>query len=244
MLLSKKARADECESPINKFHPFPMFTTPIHVIDFEGSRQSGIVEYGVVTLHGAMVDATYTGFCRPRGTITDRDRMQHRIAERDLVGRERFDELWPLFSELRETGVLCAHNMVVEDGLLRQVWPYPRTSPDFFGLGGPELNWGPWLDTLYIYRRIYPQLESHRLEDLVELFGLEKELRARAKLYCPQGRRRYHSALYDALASALLLSRLYDEAELKRMTLHWLLIQSQSSDSGRESVGQQEFFLE
>ena len=221
-----------------------MFTTPIHVIDFEGSRQSGIVEYGVVTLHGAMIDATHTGFCEPHGTVSDRDRMQHRISEEDLEGRVPFAQNWELFSELRETGVLCAHSITVEDGLLRQVWPYPRTSPDFFGLRGAEPTWGPWLDTLYIYRRVYPELESHRLEDLIRLFGLEKELKARAKLYCPQGRRRYHSALYDALASALLLSRLYEEEELKRMTLHWLLIQSQPSESGRESVGQQEFFLE
>lgn len=221
-----------------------MFTTPIHVIDFEGSRQSGIVEYGVVTLHGAIVDSTHTGFCRPRGTITDRERMQHRIAEAGLSGCDFFDEQWELFAGLRETGVLCAHNKMVEDGLLRQVWPFPRTSPDFLGLGSTEPSWGPWLDTLYIYRRVYPQLESHRLEDLIELFGLEKELSERAKLYCPEGRRRFHSALFDALASALLLARLYDEPELKRMTLHWLLIHSQSSESARDSVGQQEFFLE
>ncbi len=221
-----------------------MFTTPIHVIDFEGSRQSGVVEYGVVTLHGAMVDATYTGLCKPTGTISDRDRMQHHLDERDFKGKRSFEEQWPLFSELRETGVLCAHNVAVEDGFLRQVWPYPKTSPDFFGLGGAEASWGPWLDTLYIYRRVYPQLDSHKLEDLVELFGLRKELKARAKLYCPEGRRRYHSALYDALASALLLSRLYDEPELKRMTMHWLLIQSQASEAARESVGQQEFYLD
>ena len=219
-----------------------MFATPIHVIDFEGSRQSGVVEYGVVTLQGVMVDATHTGLCRARGTITDRDRMQHRIAEEDLVGRAPFDTLWPLFSELRETGVLCAHNVAVEEGLLRQVWPYPRSTPDLLGLGSAEPSWGPWLDTLYIYRSVYPGLESHRLQDLIVLFGLEGELQTRAKLYCPSGRRRYHSALYDALASALLLTRLYDEPELKRMTLHWLMIQSQSSAAAREAAGQQEFF--
>ena len=37
-----------------------MIGTPIHVIDFEGSRQSGIVEYGVVTLHGAEIVAAHT----------------------------------------------------------------------------------------------------------------------------------------------------------------------------------------
>ncbi|ADE53276.1 3'-5' exonuclease [Coraliomargarita akajimensis] len=221
-----------------------MFTTPIHVIDFEGSRQSGIVEYGVVTLHGAMVEATYTGLCLPRGTISDRDRMQHRIAESDLQEEQPFEVQWPLFSMLRETGVLCAHNVQVEEGFLRSVWPYPKASPDFLEIdGAPQLSWGPWLDTLYLYRRIYPNLESHRLEDLVQLFGLSAELKGRAKLYCPPGRRRYHSALYDALASALLLSRLYDEPELKRMTLHWLLIHSQPSEAAREAVGQQEFYL-
>ena len=135
-----------------------MIDTPIHVIDFEGSRQSGIVEYGVVTLAGAKIVATYTRLCAAIGTISDRDRQQHGISEQAAAEQACFDTEWDFFAQLRATGPLCAHNAAVEDGLLRSVWPYPRSSPDFSAVGRSVASWGPWLDTLYLYRRIYHNL--------------------------------------------------------------------------------------
>jgi len=219
-----------------------VIATPIHVIDFEGSRQSGIVEYGVVTLVGATIVATQTRLCAPIGTISDRDRMQHGISEEAASAEARFDAEWSFFAELRETGPLCAHNAAVEDGLLRTVWPYPRNSPNFSEEGQSTATWGPWLDTLYLYRRIYPQLESHKLGDLIEQFNLQADLDEQAKLYCPEKRQRYHCALYDTLASALLLRRLYEEPDLKAMSLRWLFLQSSSTDAARDSMGQQDLF--
>lgn len=219
-----------------------VLTTPIHVIDFEGSRQSGIVEYGVVTLHGDQIEATYSRLCAPIGTISDRDRLQHGISEELASEHGRFDEEWALFSGLRETGPLCAHNVAVEDGLLRSVWPYPRNSPDFAEDGRLTASWGPWLDTLYLYRRIYPQMQSYKLEDLIAIFGLGEELAAQAALYCPGKRGRYHCALYDALASALLLKRLYAEPELGDLSLRWLIMNSAASSANRDAIGQQDLF--
>lgn len=219
-----------------------MLETPIHVIDFEGSRQSGIVEYGVVTILGADIVSAQTRLCEPVGTISDRDRMQHGISEEAAAKQAPFDAEWRLFAELRESGPLCAHNAAVEDGLLRTVWAYPRHSPDFSQQGQVTASWGPWLDTLYLYRRIYPQLDSHKLADLVEQFDLQAPLDAQAKLYCPKKRQRYHCALYDTLASALLLLRLYDEPELESMSLLWLLQQSASTEATRDEMGQQSLF--
>jgi DNA polymerase III epsilon subunit-like protein len=216
--------------------------TPIHVIDFEGSRQSGIVEYGVVTLLGTEVASAQTRLCAPIGTITDRDRMQHGISEEVAAQQPLFDAEWRLFSDLRASGPLCAHNSAVEDGLLRTVWAYPRNSPDFSEDGQMTASWGPWLDTLYLYRRIYPQLESHKLAHLVGRFDLQVALDEQASLYCPEKRQRYHCALYDALASALLLRRLYDEPDLQSMSLRWLLQQSASTDATRDDMGQQHLF--
>jgi len=185
-----------------------MIGTPIHVIDFEGSRQSGILEYGVVTLRAGRIDATHTRLCRAQGTISDRDRMQHGISEEAVAGEAPFEEEWDLFARLRESGPLCAHHASVEDGLLRSVWPYPRNSPDFSDEGARLTSWGPWLDTLQLYRRVYPQLDGYKLGYLVECFGLEAELAELAEAACPPKRGRYHCALYDALASALLLRNL------------------------------------
>lgn len=217
-----------------------MYTTPIHVLDFEGSRQSGVVEYGFVTLlNGDLVDSQ-TRICAPRGTISDLDRGQHGISEELASGQASFEEEWLIFADLRESGPFCAHNAVVEDDLLRGVWPAPRISPDFSEDNVETASWGPWLDTLHIYRHLYPQLESHKLQSLIEVFDLQKKLDWQASVICPPDRSRYHCALYDALASALLLQRLSDERELEGASLRWLFLQSAASCAARDSMGQQE----
>ncbi|MGJ8638818.1 MAG: 3'-5' exonuclease [Opitutaceae bacterium] len=219
-----------------------MFSTPIHIIDFEGSRQSGVVEYGVVTMLGDHIEATYSRLCAPVGEITERDRQQHGISQSAASQEALFETEWDLFAGLRESGPLCAHNVAVEDGLLRSVWAYPRSSPDFSSEEQLISSWGPWLDTLQLYRRVYPQLESHKLGDLVEQFDLASDLKEAAALHCPEKRGRYHCALYDALASALLLRRLYAVPELGDLTLRWLLVNSAASTASRDALGQQNLF--
>jgi len=216
--------------------------TPIYVIDFEGSRQSGIVEYGVVTLLGTKIIAAQTRLCAPVGTISDPDRMRHGVTEETVAQEARFDAEWNYFADLREKGPLCAHNAIVEEGLLRSVWSYPRKSPNFAREGESVASWGPWLDTLQLYRAIYPQLSSYRLSDLIANFDLQIALYELAELYCPVKRKRFHCALYDAFASALLLKRLYEEPDLAPVHLHWLFLHSASTGAARDSVGQLDLF--
>ena len=217
-----------------------MITTPIHVIDFEGSRQSGIVEFGVATVEAGSITATYTRLCAPVGTISDMDRAQHGIDEAMASRSEPFEQEWALFSELRSKGPFCAHSAAVEAGFIATVWPYPRQCPNFAEPGTETADWGPWLDTLPLYRRIYPGLESYGLENLVSAFGLQQALDQHARSFCPKNRQHYHCALYDAMASALLLTRLFTEPELAAASLRWLFLQSASSKLGRESIRQQE----
>ena len=200
------------------------------------------MEYGVVTILGRRIDATATRLCAPIGTISDKDRQQHGISEDATEGQLPFNAEWSYFANLRDTGPLGAHNAAVEDGFLRSVWAYPRSAPDFSEVERKVPSWGPWLDTLHLYRRLYPGLDSYKLGDLVRLFELETDLAAEARIHCPPPRSKYHSALYDALASALLLLRLYDLPELSAMTLRWLIMESAPSASARESMGQQDLF--
>ena len=219
-----------------------MFDTPIHVIDFEGSRQSGVVEYGYVTLENGEIVDSQTRICAPVGTITDLDRGQHGISEKRASEHALFEVEWSLFARLRQTGAFCAHNASVEDGFLSDVWSCPRISPDFSKPGQVTASWAPWLDTLHIYRRVYPQLENHKLEALIEIFDLQATLDALAITICPTERCRYHCALYDALASTLLLRRLASEPTLKHASLRWLFIQSAASVASRDAMSQQELF--
>lgn len=217
-----------------------MFDTPIHVIDFEGSRQSGVVEYGYVTLENGKIVDSQTRICAPVGTITDLDRGQHGISEDRASSEALFETEWSLFARLRQSGAFCAHNASVEDGFLRAVWSYPRISPDFAEPGQTTATWAPWLDTLHIYRCVYPQLKTHKLQALIEIFDLQVTLDAQAVAICPAERRYYHCALYDALASALLLRRLTEEPTLKDASLRWLFLQSAASAAARDAMGQQE----
>ena len=220
--------------------------TPIHFVDFEGSIASGILEYGVVTLRGGRIVSAQTRLCRAVGRVRDEDSAVHGLTVGLVARCEPFAcaEEFARFAQLRETGPLGAHFAHVENSLLKSAWPYPRQSPDFArGGGGPMVvDWGPWVDTGRLYAEIFPQMESFQLESLVRVFGLQAELDAVAAEHCPEGRRRYHAALYDALAAALLLVSLGRRAEFSGMTVPWLLQMSTGNARKRDALRQEEMF--
>jgi DNA polymerase-3 subunit epsilon len=76
---------------------------------------------------------------------------------------------------------------------------------------------------------------------LIEIFDIQATLDAKAATICPVERRCYHCALYDALASALLLNRLTEEPTLEDASLRWLFLQSAASAAARDAMGQQDF---
>lgn len=215
---------------------------PIFFVDFEGSSASGILEYGVVTLLGGRVVAAKTRLCRATGRVRPQDAEVHGLREDDLAGQAPFADDWDYFTGLRERGPLAAHYAGVENGLLKSVWPYPRRSPDFARAGEEVVDWGPWIDSARLYEQFYPQLASGRLETLVTASGLQSELDALAATHCPADRRRYHAALYDALAGALLLAGLAREETLANLTVMQLLAFSTLDPRKREALTQRELF--
>ncbi|HVU32151.1 MAG TPA: 3'-5' exonuclease [Opitutaceae bacterium] len=215
---------------------------PIFFVDFEGNRTSGVLEFGVATLQrGAIVQAT-TRLCQPAGAISAADTAVHGLAAPELAGARLFADEWEYFADLRERGPLAAHYAGVENGLLKSVWPYPRNSPDFARPGARVMEWGPWIDTGRLYAQIYPNLESGRLESLVEVAGLTAELDALAVRHCPAHRRHYHAALYDALAGALLLAALARDPHLAGLTMMQILALSTLDPRKRDDLQQGQLF--
>lgn len=215
---------------------------PVFFIDFEGSLASGILEFGVVTMCGSEVVDARTRLCRATGRVRPEDAAVHGLREEDLVAQPPFASEWDYFAGLRERGPFAAHYAGVENSLLKAVWPYPRTSPDFARPGEYTADWGPWIDTGQLYAQFFSGLPSGRLEDLVGACGLQTRLDSLAAVRCPGARQHYHAALYDALAGALLLMRLAGEPAVADQSVVWLLAMSTMNPEKRDVLRQRRLF--
>ena len=214
----------------------------IFFVDFEGSQSSGVLEYGVVAVfRGEMVEA-HTRLCRAIGRVRAEDTAVHGLSSEMLALHPGFANEWEFFAGLREHGPLAAHYAGVENALLKSVWPYPRSSPDFARPEERVVDWGPWIDTARLYAQFYPTLDSGALESLVRACGLQPELESAAVRFCPNDRCRYHCALYDALAGALLLARLARDPQLASLTTMQLLALSTLDPRKRDALQQTELF--
>ncbi len=220
----------------------PWIEQPIHFIDFEGSVASGILEYGVVTLAGGQVVAARTRLCRAIGRVRAEDAAVHGLYEDDLAGYAPFADDWEYFAALRESGPFAAHFAGAENSMIKSVWPYPRMSPDFARPGEKAAEWGPWIDSARLFAQFFPGIQSGRLENLVADCGLQARLEALAAAHCPPPRRRYHAALYDALAGACLLARLAAEPAAAGKSMGWLLAMSTLNPEKRDALQQKRLF--
>ncbi len=215
---------------------------PIHFVDFEGSLAGGVVEYGVAVLQGGEVVETATRLCWPGGAIRREDSAVHGIGAADVAGAAPLADDWERFAGWRQRGLLAAHFAGTENSLLKAAWPFARRSPDFSRPGQMTNDWGPWVDTGRLLPQLFRGIESARLEDLVTQFGLGEALAAAAEQYCPPGRRRYHAALYDALAAALLLRAALGRTEFEAATVAWLVELSSLDPARREARRQGKLF--
>jgi DNA polymerase-3 subunit epsilon len=215
---------------------------PVHVVDFEGSLNTGVVEFGVATLRGGGVVELATRLCRARRCVPASELAVHGLSDGVLARHEPFEAEWTRFAGLRETGLLGAHFSATEHGLLRAVWPCPRLSPDFARPGQHRAEWGPWVDTGRIAAEVLGPGASLRLEDVVGALGLGAALGDAAQRWCPPERRRFHCAPFDALAAALVAVRLAREPGGEPWSLPRLLTASTADPRRREERQQAELF--
>ena len=215
---------------------------PIHVIDFEGGLQCGIVEYGIVTIKGSSIESVATRFCQPKAPIPKNEWSIHKITTAEASLEMPFEEEWERFASIRESGPLAAHFASAENTMLKSVFPYPRKSPSWLDDGKSIVSWGPWLDTGTLYRNMRGAVDSLKLADLVCRYHLQPELDDLSAIHCPVGRQNYHCALYDAIASALLLIYYCKELSKYRLLLSEVIGRSQGSPAKRQKIEQRELF--
>jgi DNA polymerase III epsilon subunit-like protein len=78
-------------------------------------------------------------------------------------------------------------------------------------------TWGKWIDTMVLYKLFFKNISDYSLENLIDEFELTSKLLTVASNFCPMHKLGYHSAIFDALATCLLLKNL--ATELKRRSI-------------------------
>ena len=177
-----------------------IFDAEITVLDYEttGSLRgypSEPWQIGMVSLKNGKVDfdSMFESLLR-----VDADRPfnpyapgRHAVLRDEIATAPTPHGLWPeVLPRLTEFS-LCAHNVATEKKFIR--------------LMAPMHQFGPWIDTLHVARNVWKGCTSYALEDLTETLGLKSKL---DHLF-PD--REAHDALYDAVASALLIEHLLEQ---------------------------------
>jgi len=145
---------------------------------------------------------TFCSFLSTDQEITWSAQKVHGITTADLAGAPSLLSLWPEVHRLLSDRVIVAHGHGTEKRFLRAF---------------PGHSFGPWVDTLHLYRAAWPALDSFTLGALCDRFELTSAVDA------AHSDRQWHDALYDACASAVLLQHLLAELALTNKSLDLLL---------------------
>lgn len=201
-----------------------MEEVPVYAIDFEGSLQTGILEYGIVGFTPREgIFFTETQLCKNRTAIPTNESSCHGLCAENLELYEDFSRHLDTFLNLRQRAVFCAHNATFENRLLSNycpIVPGAYTVPQI-----PTCQWGPWLDTWFLYRK-YLKTQTCTVEQLIHFCNLSEILSQLSGKFCPPDRRKFHCALFDALACALLFMNFIRSEKASEKNLLWLLQQS------------------
>lgn len=117
----------------------------------------------------------------------------HGIGPAQLADAPSLLLLWPEFKKRLAGAIVVAHGKGTEKRFLRAF---------------PGHGFGPWIDTLLLARAAWPHLPDHSLGALCHTHGLTPAIQALVP------GKSWHDALFDAVASLVLLAHLVETHHL------------------------------
>ena len=168
-------------------------------IDFESAGASpgktdSPVQIGLATWSSENGHAdAFTSYLFTDQPIQWSARKIHGIGPEQLSDAPSLLSLWPELKRRMAGAIVVAHGKGTEKRFLRAF---------------PGHGFGPWIDTLLLARAAWPDLPDHSLGALCESHGLTEEIKSLVPA------KSWHDALFDAVASLVLLTRLVDSLSL------------------------------
>ncbi len=126
----------------------------------------------------------------------------HGIGPEQLTEAPSLLSLWPVLKKNLSGSIVVAHGKGTEKRFLRAF---------------PGHGFGPWVDTLLLSRAAWPELPDHSLGALCEAHGLT------AMICGLVPGKSWHDALFDAVASLVLLGYLLETHNLAENAIEVLL---------------------
>lgn len=134
-------------------------------------RSARIIELGAVRMrHGRKV-ASFSQLVNPQTPIPAKVTQITGITDRNVKGKPTIDKALPKFY------AFCGHDTWIGHNIRRFDLPVIAREAERAGVGMPDVS---FYDTLEISQTLLPQLDRHRLLDLIRHFGIAKTERHRA----------------------------------------------------------------
>lgn len=152
---------------------------------------------------------SFVSYLHTTETIQWSARKVHGIGPEQLADAPSLLMLWPEFKKRLAGAAVVAHGKGTEKRFLRAF---------------PGHGFGPWLDTLLLARAAWPALPDHSLGAVCDALKLTAAIREAV----PE--KSWHDALFDSVASLMLLAHLIEthaladhpvEALVQPDTSHW-----------------------
>ena len=147
--------------------------TPLRDPDLQAVAGNEIIEIGAVKLdeENRKLDSFQT-YVKPQySDIPYRITQITGITDRNVKGKPTIDKALPKFY------AFCGHDMWIGHNIRRFDLPVIAREAERVGVGMPDVS---FYDTLEISQTLLPQLDRHRLLDLIRHFGIAKTERHRA----------------------------------------------------------------
>jgi DNA polymerase III subunit epsilon len=160
--------------------------------------QIGLASWSTATGH----DDAFVSYLRTDQPIHWAARKVHGIGPEHLTEAPALLMLWPEVKKRLAGAIVVAHGKGTEKRFLRAF---------------PGHGFGPWIDTLLLARAAWPDLPDHSLGVLCEARGLTAGIQSLVP------GKSWHDALFDAVASLVLLAHLIDSHALDEKSVEALL---------------------
>lgn len=136
-------------------------------IDFETANKyaNSACSLAVVTVENGQITKRGYSLIKPPFMQFDEEFIAiHEILPKDVMDKPTFDKLWPAIYENHLKGKLViAHNAKFDIGVL-------RATLDHYNIEWPELD---YTCTVKISKRVWPDLQNHKLNTLAAYLGYE-----------------------------------------------------------------------